>query len=733
MKNNNMNNESVTRRLVYNLSEVLRSSTPANDYLQIIIALLLIKRMDGRLIPYYSSIRNAFVHGANISDSSIKESHGGLPFYNYCGYPLSSVLEITDEIEDRFEHYINCFDQETREILHGLNFGENLSLLKKMRTLRPCLYMLRDLHDDFIFSMEDFSWLYSFLWRNGYSMEFVSPKQFGEYVSLFLFNDNCCEYKKTIYDPVCGTTLMLNSLSQLALKNNVCSEIDCYGTEVNSRIYSIVKALTILCQIENLTVSTADSLVVDPYEGVLFDYVVADLPIGLKLSEWTINDMQFRNVYPNGVSSKCSAELLFMQMMLQKLNNNGRAAIITSGSAGISSDNSIRSWLFKNDYVESIVKLPNTKDSFTNISRYMWVLSMNKSVELREKVSLIDLSLMEGYVNMNNLNPSNVFSTINNCSFKDLFYKHLSIKDLGMFRITLNNKKSGKEIEVEVPYNSSDVTKALQNRGYDTTELGSWNVRYDKILVSFKIDFESFFSEKKFKKHDSNTLFCKLANGMASVPTMLDDILNHSLPARYKGSYIDSEWAGQVPQKWQPIILNELINISTSSTKEVEKGNIPLLNVKYLRGENTAITYTSEDSKCIMVNEEDFVIIRAGANAGEVLKGKTGALSSNLFLVRLECENKVSHEFFNFLIMSMGSYIMTKATGASLKNITKQSIVSTTCYIPSLDEQNRIVKFLSPICKTIDDIHKALGVTIPKLIDFRDALVYDAVTGKLNI
>ena len=80
MKNNNMNNESVTRRLVYNLSEVLRSSTPANDYLQIIIALLLIKRMDGRLIPYYSSIRNAFVHGANISDSSIKESHGGLPF-----------------------------------------------------------------------------------------------------------------------------------------------------------------------------------------------------------------------------------------------------------------------------------------------------------------------------------------------------------------------------------------------------------------------------------------------------------------------------------------------------------------------------------------------------------------------------------------------------------------------------------------------------------------------------
>ena len=61
------------------------------------------------------------------------------------------------------------------------------------------------------------------------------------------------------------------------------------------------------------------------------------------------------------------------------------------------------------------------------------------------------------------------------------------------------------------------------------------------------------------------------------------------------------------------------------------------------------------------------------------------------------------------------------------------AINSTLCYLPSLEQQQRIVKFLRPIVYDIDYIHENLGVVVPSLKELREALIFDAVTGKLDL
>ena len=74
-------------------------------------------------------------------------------------------------------------------------------------------------------------------------------------------------------------------------------------------------------------------------------------------------------------------QLLFMQHAISKLDDNGRAAIITNGSplfsGGTSSGESqIRRWMIENDLIEAIIALPTDLFYNTNIGIYVFILSI---------------------------------------------------------------------------------------------------------------------------------------------------------------------------------------------------------------------------------------------------------------------------------------------------------------------------------------------------------------------
>src|SRR5699024_1177985 len=104
----------------------------------------------------------------------------------------------------------------------------------------------------------------------------------------------------------------------------------------------------------------------------------------------------FASRFPAGLPATGDMQLLFMQHIVHKMDkDSGRACVISNGSplfsGGTSSGEAqVRRWLLENDYVEAIIGLPSSLFYNTDISIYVWVLSMNKRADRKGKIQLIN-------------------------------------------------------------------------------------------------------------------------------------------------------------------------------------------------------------------------------------------------------------------------------------------------------------------------------------------------------
>ncbi len=139
-----------------------------------------------------------------------------------------------------------------------------------------------------------------------------------------------------------------------------------------------------------------------------FDYMLANPPFGVewKQQRRTIEQerdtMGFDGRFGAGLPRINDGSLLFLQHMLSKMEpvtdsgeGGSRIAIVFNGSplftgdAG-SGESNIRRWIIENDWLETIVALPDQLFYNTGISTYIWILTNRKEERRHGKVQLID-------------------------------------------------------------------------------------------------------------------------------------------------------------------------------------------------------------------------------------------------------------------------------------------------------------------------------------------------------
>jgi len=97
-----------------------------------------------------------------------------------------------------------------------------------------------------------------------------------------------------------------------------------------------------------------------------------------------------------GTPRTSDGSLLFLQHMISKMEDKGsRIGIVFNGSPLFTGDSGsgeseIRKWIIENDWLESLVSLPDQLFFNTGISTYVWIVSNKKSGERQGKVQLID-------------------------------------------------------------------------------------------------------------------------------------------------------------------------------------------------------------------------------------------------------------------------------------------------------------------------------------------------------
>ena len=214
-----------------------------------------------------------------------------------------------------------------------------------------------------------------------------------------------------VYDPACGSgSLLLNFNLVLGAKN---VEDGFYGQEINLRTYNLCRMNMFLHNVnyDHFDIRCEDTLLRPQHTlDEPFDAIVSNPPYAIPWpgdSDATlIGDPRFA---PAGVlAPRSRADFAFTMHMLSWLSAQGTAAIVEF--PGIlyrgGAEQKIRRYLVSNNYVDTVVQLPQNMFFGTTIATCLLVLKKNKS---DNRVCFIDASNEFGHEgNKNKLNAENI-------------------------------------------------------------------------------------------------------------------------------------------------------------------------------------------------------------------------------------------------------------------------------------------------------------------------------------
>jgi type I restriction enzyme M protein len=242
--------------------------------------------------------------------------------------------------------------------------------------------------------------------------EFFTPQEVSELLARITVVGKT-EVNK-VYDPACGSGSLLLQFAKVLGKDNVRTGF--FGQEINITTYNLCRINMFLHDInyEKFDIHCGDTLK-EPYhwDDEPFDAIVSNPPYSTKWegdsNPILINDPRFA---PAGVlAPKTKADLAFTMHMLSWLSTDGTAAIVEFPGVLYRSgaEQKIRQYLIGNNYVDTVIQLP--QNLFFGVSIATCIIVLKKSKK-ENKTLFIDASqefIHEG--NKNKLSPDNI-STI---------------------------------------------------------------------------------------------------------------------------------------------------------------------------------------------------------------------------------------------------------------------------------------------------------------------------------
>lgn len=421
---------------IWGIANYVRDVIRPADYNKLILPFAVLRRFECALEPTREAVCKQAAKGAWEDDDPKYCALSGHCFYNVTSFKLSN-LGATKTCEALMA-YINGFSVNAREVLQRFEMRQTCEKLDE----KGMLYEVCTRFSGFDLGPEAVSDrmmtdIYEHLiQRYGEEIsqdaeDFMTPKDVARLATALLFANEDTLLNadrgdiRTLYDGSCGTCgFICDALDQLDEWHDrghfsSPTRIVPYGQELEDATWAMGKAALMLRNIaggsgdavDQMTdlsagIMLGDTLDDDKFKGRTFNYQLTNPPYG---KEWkkeqssVIDEMQrgFGGRFGAGKPDIDDGSMLFLQNVAAKLappeEGGGKAAIVLSGSPLFNGDagsgpSSIRRWLFAEDLVDCIVKLPTDIFYRTGIATYIWVLNNHKADNRRGYVQLIDAS-----------------------------------------------------------------------------------------------------------------------------------------------------------------------------------------------------------------------------------------------------------------------------------------------------------------------------------------------------
>lgn len=398
---------------VWTSADVLRSSVGLknSEFPDFMMPFFALRMVESRLIRKYVEVsQDSSLSTEQDRIDEIKETVG---FYNSViieeKLTLAEIVKNDKNFYSDLIRYLNAFDEELKQLLGAVEGDktENLNLVGVIESLRKknVLFGYATAWAKVEFTPYDNSeitTLEEHIKRKWADMsaetagEQYTPDDIINLISELIVTDSFKTDKiYKLYDMTCGGGNMLFGVEDKIQKLNSAIKTSTYGQELRGSLYALAKIESMFRQ--ESKIEHGNTLTNDKLSGYYFDYGVANPPYGVswKEEQKTIENDQTGRFGKGGYPSSSDAQLLFVQHMLSKLNETGKAFIVLNGSPLFSGDagggeSGIRKWILDNDYLEALIQLPTNEFFNTGITTYIWCLNKEKSAERKDKVLCIN-------------------------------------------------------------------------------------------------------------------------------------------------------------------------------------------------------------------------------------------------------------------------------------------------------------------------------------------------------
>jgi len=417
---------------IWEIANRLRGPYRPPQYRLVMLPLVVLRRLDCVLAPTKDKVLKEYakLQAREVPEEAMvrllsraADPKRKQPLYNVSPFTFDKLIADSENIAPNLVAYINGFSATARRIFEKFGFAEQIEKLDASNRLFTLIKAMAavDLHPDRIDNLQ-MGYLFEHLimrfneQANEEAGDHFTPREVIRLMASLVYTGEADVYKpgiyRSIYDPACGTGGMLSESEKFILGQNEAANLALFGQDYNAESWAICCSDMLIKDedIGNIVLgdTLGDGKTHDGFEGKQFHYLLANPPFGVEwkdqktVVENEAKTLGFNGRFGAGTPAINDGSLLFLQHMIAKMHpspeqggEGSKIAIVFNGSPLFSGDagsgpSNIRRWIIENDWLDTIVALPDQLFYNTGIYTYIWLVTNRKPEERRGKVQLID-------------------------------------------------------------------------------------------------------------------------------------------------------------------------------------------------------------------------------------------------------------------------------------------------------------------------------------------------------
>lgn len=228
------------------------------------------------------------------------------------------------------------------------------------------------------------------------------------------------------------------------------------------------------------------------------------------------------------------------------------------------------------------------------------------------------------------------------------------------------------------------------------------------------------------------------------ITTVIQKSLNSNIETKDSGI----DYIGIIPKNWQLVKLKSLLSFplqyGANASGTVYNDNLP----RYIRITDISIDNKLKDSDKqslpwesaipYILKENDILLARSGATVGKsfLYKSEYGPAAFAGYLIKATINSNLALAEYIYQITLSEYYEVWKDRifiQSTIQNISAEKYNNLPIVLPPLNEQTKIINYINQKNNYIEDALENTEKCIKALIEMKNHIIFDAVTGKIDV